>query len=231
MREVLSVLLVGVSVLTGSVFAADAPGGESPQAVVERISSAAERGDFADLAACMDPDSRAEMAEGLVMATTMMIAFAGFGGAMAGEMAEGMAEAFDEEGAEIDAEAEAAQDAAAAEVEALTQSYRQVLAKHGLEKMMDEDPSGEEDFASLLAGVDQAALIGDLMVFMQSFPGAEDSGDSPTPLASDVTDYEIHGDHATARSPEGPMEFVKIDGRWFLKANAAEGEGEPSGDG
>jgi hypothetical protein len=229
MREILSVLLVGIPVLTGPGFAAGEPGGESPQAVVERMSSATERGDFADVAACLDPDSRAQMAEGLVVATTMMVAFAGFGGAMAGEMAEGMAEAFGQEDTEVDVEAEAAQEAAATEIEALTQNYRAVLAKHGLEKMMDEEPSAEEDFGTLLAGVDQAALIGDLMAFMKSFPGAEEAGEDPMPLASDITEYEIHGDHATARSPVGPVEFVRVDGRWYLKADMSEG-GPPSDD-
>lgn len=219
MKQGFAWILIG-ALCAASAAVAEPPGGESPQALVERMAAAAENGDFRDLAACMDPESRSEMAQGLLAATTMMVAFADFGGAMAGEMAEGMAEAFGEEGAEEEAAeaGEAAREAAAAETAELMESYRAILAEHGLERMMDEDPGGEEDLDDLLAGVDQIELIGDLMDFMDGFPGSESEQTSPMMKASDVTDYVIDGDHATARSPDGPVEFVRIDGRWYAKA-------------
>jgi hypothetical protein len=186
------------------------------------MAAAAENEDFAELAACMDPASRSEMAQGLLMASTMMVAFAGFGEAMAGEIGEGMAEAFGEEGEAADAEAlAAAQAEAAAEVEALTNRYRDVLAAHGLERMMDEEPSGEADLDEMLAEVDDVALVGDLMDFMASFPGSEEEEDEGSMLPTDITDFQIDGDSATAQSPEGPVEFVRIDGRWFFKADTS----------
>jgi len=213
MQKTLSILIAtAVLVVAGPAAGAEPPGGDSPQAVAARLAKASETKDFAEMAACIDPSSRSEMAQGLILGTTMMVAFAGFGAEMAGEMADALSD---------DAEqVDSAKEEAEVNVEELTENYRKVLAAHGLEKMMDEDPSEEGDFDQLLEGVDEVALIADLMAFMDGFPGSEESEEEESPMVpTDLTDYQVDGDTATAQGPEGPVHFVKIDGRWYLKAD------------
>src|SRR4029453_1296410 len=68
------------------------PGAESPQALVARFKAAAAKDDFLEVVDCIDPASRRELATGLVVGTTMMVAFLGMGSEMAAGMAEGVAE-------------------------------------------------------------------------------------------------------------------------------------------
>jgi hypothetical protein len=42
-----------------------------------------------------------------------------------------------------------------------------------------------------------------------------------------VTDYKIQGDRATAKAGKETVDFVKVGGRWFMKA--PEKKGEPAG--
>lgn len=212
MQKRLSILIAtAVLVAAGPVAGAEPPGGDSPQGVAARLAKASETKDFAEMASCIDPSSRSEMAQGLILGTTMMVAFAGFGAEMAGEMVDAMSD---------DAEqVESAKEEAEVNVEELTEDYRKVLEAHGLERMMDEDPSEDGDFDQLLEGVDEVALIADLMAFMDGFPGTGESEEESPMVPTDLTDYQIDGDTATAQGPEGPVHFVKIDGRWYLKAD------------
>src|SRR5262245_24005959 len=85
----LSLALVGSPLAAAKVQA----GAESPEALVARIESAAQKGDIGEIAACLAPDDRAEMALALVVGAGMMIGFLGMSGDMGAAMAEGVSEA------------------------------------------------------------------------------------------------------------------------------------------
>lgn len=212
-----------------AVAAAAAPhGAESPQALVERMKGAAEKGDLAEMMACVAPDARREMALAMVAGAGMVVAFMGMGGAMA----EGMGEAFAEgmTGEEMTAEQKAEMEAGKAAMEAKTaelqKRYEGILERHGVTAMMsDETPLPEDPaarsaaLAKLFADTDDIALTVDLIGMMTELGESSGMGkpEAPISLPPDVGGYEIHGDRATATAGEETIEFVKVDGRWYFQ--------------
>lgn len=213
-------------------------GAATPQELVARVTKAAEARDFAELAACLAPEDRAAMSLMLVLGAGMMVAFSQMGAGLAEGMAEGMAEAF---GAELEQAEEAPEAAAARAAETerlagLTGRYEELLERHGIAKLMEEDPepeaTGPEAAARLLASVDQVALIADLMGFMgEVFPEAAEEEPVAVPVG-ELTDLVIEGDTARGRIGEEEGRFVRVDGRWFLAMEEDEGgeDGEDGGD-
>jgi len=205
-------------------------GGESPEAVVERMRAAAESEDLGEMAACLSPDDRATLSLTMVMMTGMVMAFA----AMGAEMGEGMAEAFedeemsDEERAAAKAERDAEKAEAMAEIEEMGRQFEAIVEKHGLEEVMDDDSNMDDaDPAELLAGVDQVALLQDLMGFLENLPGESEEGDDGADGPVDVPEGELTGlvvDGSTAHGMIGDEEvdFVKVDDRWYLSLNLIE---------
>ncbi|HEX2254242.1 MAG TPA: hypothetical protein VHQ65_13305 [Thermoanaerobaculia bacterium] len=224
------VALVAGLAVPRPVRAAVETGADSPQALVARLQKAAEAEDFSEIAACMAPEDRAMMSMMLMMASGMMVAFAGMGGEMAG----GMAEAFaDEASAEDKAALEAQKAAAAAEVAALQAKYEAILTRYGVDELMEEDSEppaepGPAAAAKLLAGVDQVGLIAELMKFMrEAFPeeaGEEEPMDVPM---GELADLRIDGDHASATIGGEPAHFVRIDGRWYAAIEPPGGGADP----
>lgn len=210
-------------------------GAATPQELVARVTRAAEARDFAELAACLAPEDRAAMSLMLVAGAGMMVAFSQMGAGLAEGMAEGMAEAF---GAEVEAAEESAEAAAARAAEAerlagLTARYEELLERHGIAKLMEEDPepqaTGPEAAAQLLASVDQVALIADLMRFMgEVFPEAVEEEPVTVPVG-ELTDLVIDGDTARGRIGDKEGGFVRVDGRWFLAMESGE-DGDAGGD-
>ena len=227
------------AVHAGAAYAATQPyGGESPEAVVERVRAAAENEDLGEMAACLSPSDRSTLSLTMVMMTGMVVAFASMGAEMGAGMAEGMAEAFedeemsDEAKRERDAEMAAQRDEAAAGVAAITGEYEAILERHGLmELMSDDDAMDDADPAAMLAGVDQVALLQDLMGFLDAMPGESEEGeegdggggDSPVDVPhGELTGLAVDGDHATGKLGDEDVEFVKVDGRWYLSLDLAE---------
>lgn len=206
-------------------------GAATPEELVARVTKAAEARDFAELAACLAPEDRAAMSLMLVLGAGMMVAFSQMGAGMA----EGMAEAF---GAEVEAAEESAEAAAerAAEAErlaGLTGRYEELLERHGIANLMEEDAepeaTGPEAAAELLASVDQVALIADLMGFMgEVFPEAAEEDPVAVPVG-ELTDLVIEGDTARGRIGEEEGGFVRVDGRWYLAMESDE-DGDAGGD-
>jgi hypothetical protein len=209
-------------------------GGESPEAVVERMRAAAESEDLGEMAACLSPDDRATLSLTMVMMTGMVMAFAAMGAEMGEGMAEGMAEAFedeemsDEERAAAKAERDAEKAKATAEIEQMTKQFEALVAKHGLEEAMADDSDMDDaDPAEVLAGVDQVALLQDLMGFLENLPGESEEGDDGEDGPVDVPEGELSGlviDGSTAHGLIGDEEvdFVEVDGRWYLSLDLME---------
>jgi hypothetical protein len=82
---------------------------------------------------------------------------------------------------------------------------------------------GAPDFSSLVKGVDTVALSGDLMKFVRELPGM--SGDGPFAAFTRISDLKVDGETATAKGADGPLEFVKIGGRWYVHVSPPTAEG------
>lgn len=246
-------LLAAPALRAGEPPGAKPPGAETPQALVERLNAATRAGDIGEIANCLAPDERTELVLGMVAATGMMVAFMQMGSDMAMEMAEGMAEGVAEglsEGEELSAEEKAEiqagmEDEMAAELEkgrqealqeaaALEQRYAALLEKHGLGDLLsDEGPDIElgqdgEETRKLLEGVDEGALLTELMALLEEMgddePVAVDRGEEdPLDLPDSLTDLQVEGDRATARAGDETLELVKIDGRWYFRPTRDEG--------
>lgn len=205
----------------GPAWAGEPPGADSPQQLMERMTAAAESGDFAEMAACMAPEPRAEMAMMMVAMAGMMVAFMDMGAGMAGDMAE----AFSDEDmtAEQKAEAEAAEREAAEKTAAVKARYEGILRQHGLGDMLSEeegDPEGEADLQEMLEGVDEIALLSDLMAFLEEIGDEEEEAPgegSPFDLPDEIGEIDVQGDRATATAGDETLEFVRIDGRWYFE--------------
>jgi len=186
-RTWLSVCLVAA---TSLALAAKVPeGADTPQALVERLLAASKKNDGYELAACTVPEDRNAIAGSLVFGTTMMV------GAM------GMDEAHMAEGKKYRAQLDA------------------LFKKHGVDKNMKDPESilrkdGAPDFSSLVKGADTVALSGDLMKFVKDLPGM--SGEGPFASFTRISDLKVDGEKATATGADGPLEFVRIGGRWYV---------------
>src|ERR1051325_3742599 len=109
-------MLLALAVLPLPLLAAKQPGAESPQALVARLRAAAEENDFPELVDCIAPKERQEMAAGLVLGTTMMVAFMDMGSEMATGMGQAMTEGMS--GSEMTAEQKAEMEKGKAEARA-----------------------------------------------------------------------------------------------------------------
>ncbi len=236
-------LLAALAVVAPPAQAGTVLGGETPQAVFARLVKAADKGDFGEMVACMEPESRADATMGILMGATMMVAFMDMGSGMAGAMAEGVSEATGEEMKPEDKAKLAKQkEQAAAKIKEAKDSLSKILKKYGLPDLMDPNtPAPKEGSAKeMLAKVDQPALAADLTRFLDQFGDKGEKGEQggkgepkeaagKAQMPHEATDYVITGDHATAKAGGETMEFVKIDGRWFIKEPKKAPEQEQTG--
>lgn len=228
-------LVVGCLVLAVSAPAfAEAPGAESPEALVERMKRAGENEDFGEMMACLEPEGRAEMASMMYLMATMMVGFSMMGAEMGSEMGESMAEGMGQElTAEEKAEMEAQKQKALAEVAKLRDSYNAMVAKYGLPELTEEGEPPDMDVEALFREIDQAAFIEDVMAFLDSMPGDEEESSpaeegAPWALGdATLTDLKIEGDTATGTIGGEEVTFVRIDGRWYFDAEFVGGGAGP----
>jgi hypothetical protein len=233
LRRVLVALLLVSLAAPVALFAAKPPGGDTPQAVAARMKAAAEHDDFKEMVECIAPAQRKEMAVGLVLGTTMMVAFLDMGSEMAMGMAQGMSEAMTDgadKTAEQTAEQKAAMEKAKAEAkrkaDELKGKHEAIMVRYGLKERMaamqaeghEAGGNPDEAIGKLLAGVDERALIADLLGFMGAMGEAQGGGEAKKPMTfpTEITDYKITGDQATARAGEETVKFLRVDGRWYL---------------
>ena len=215
-----------VGALAVPLAAAEPPGAATPQALVARVQAAADKNDFGELLACLAPDDRREMSLALVAGVSMMIGFMGMAGDMAGGMADGLAGA--DAKPEDKAKMEAAQKEVKVKADAMQKKLEGLLHKHGVDKMMEdpaplpEEPAARSKaLATMFSGTDDIALSKDLLALLEEVGKSEGKEEKPRPpidLPQAVTDYRIDGDTATAKSGEETLDFVRVDGRWYVRA-------------
>lgn len=195
--------------------AAGAPlGAETPEKLVERMRKSAEKKDFRELASCLAPEPRKELAQMIWMGATMMIGMATSMGAMAQDMGEAMAG--DAKEGEPKAEKAPEKPKVDPKLEALAQRYDTVAHKHGLPGLKDEkEPEG--DPAALFEKIDAVEVVGDFGALLDGIGEATgEAAPAPPVPAGKLEGLKIDGDKASAQLDGEPITFVKIDGRWFI---------------
>jgi len=227
-------LLLGVH--GGLALAATEPyGAESPQAVVARMKAAAEKEDLGEMAACLAPEDRAALSLTMVMVTGMVMAFASMGAGMGEAMGDAMGEAMGEMSDEQKQEMAEQKAKAEADVAAMQGKYEAILEKHGLSGIMDADSElgADGDPTAALAGVDQVALLEDMMAFLEALPGSDGEGEgSDAPLdvpTGELSNLVVDGDHASGTMGDEDVDFVKVDGRWYVSLGLKEKMQEEQG--
>ncbi len=202
------------------------PGAETPEALVARMKAGAAKEDFGEIAACLTPKNRAEMAMAMYMGATMMVAFSQMGVEMGSGMAEGMA-GMAGDGGEPSAEAkqEIAEQKAKAmeEIAGVQKAYDALVAKYGLPAMPKEgepeqpEPSKEE-IEKLFANLDQGAFLNDALAVMKAMPGEHKSESGPVQIPEGgLENLKIEGDKATGTVGGDAFSFARIDGRWYVE--------------
>jgi len=238
-RRVVAVVLCAATALAApAAWAVEKPyGGATPQEAVARLKAGAEAGDLGEILASLAPEDRKAMGAGMLMMTVMMVGFSQMAGEMAGGMAEGMIEAFSEEGegltSEQEAEIEAGKAEAAAGAAELMAKLRAVLAPHGLSGLVDaaaEPGSGDDEaMERALEQADMVVLTEDLMTLLSEIDddeGGEEGEEQGSPadeakppwVDEEITDWQIDGEHATARAGDETIDLVRVDGRWYVSA-------------
>jgi hypothetical protein len=214
------------------------PGAETPELLVERMKAGAAKEDFSEIAACLTPKNRTEMAMAMYMGATMMVAFAEMGAEMGGSMAEGMAGMAGEPSAEDKKKLEEQKAKAKQEIAGLKTAYNNLVTKYGLPAMPKEgeaekpEPTKEE-IEKLFANIDQGAFLNDALAVMKAMPGG-DEAEKGAPVKvpeGGLENLKIEGDRATGTVGPDPFTFVKIDGRWYveeLPKGGSEAPGAPA---
>lgn len=227
MRLTAYVMAVALFAIPAAPGFAEPPGAESPEALVERATRAAQASDMGELLACVSPEGRSEMAKMMYLMATMMVGFAMMGAEMGSEMGAAMAESMGEEvTAEQRAEMEAAKQEALAEVGALLSSYNAMVARHGLPQLEDFDEPPDEDVDDFFRDIDSITFIADVTAFLESVSDDETTGvagedASLDTVAGVMSDLVIEGDTATATVDGSEVKFVRIEGRWYFDAESS----------
>jgi hypothetical protein len=201
--------LFSISTLSGCGGASAAY--STPQATFDTAKAAVAKEDWKGFAQCLTPDSRDTMAGAMVMAGSMMQAFAGLGGD------EGKKEAKD--------------------VEAVLKKHG--IDEKSLEgpPLGDAKTDPNEAMKKLSSSIkDRDAFIGEIMTVMSKSGKMKDKG----PMTKDATlkDVKVDGDTASgtiATKADGkdvnePIKFRKISGAWKMEIDMdRKGGGPPPG--
>ncbi len=197
-------------------------GADSPEQLVERMRQSAQKKDFRELAACLAPEPRKELAQMIWMGATMMIGMATAMGSAGTELAAGMAEAIGGEAGEGEGEGEAkAKKAPEApkidpKLAALAKRYDEVAHKHGLPGLKD-DAVPDSDPAALFAKVDAVEVVGDFGALLEGIGEATgEAAPAPPVPEGKLLGLKVDGDKATATLDGEPVNFIKIEGRWYI---------------
>lgn len=198
-------------------------GAETPELLVARMKAGAAKEDFGEIAACLTPKNRSEMAMAMYMGATMMVAFAEMGAEMGGAMAEGMAGMGGEMSAEDKAKAEEQKAKAKEGIAGMKTAYNNLITKYGLPAMPKEgEPEKPEptqaEMEKLFATIDHGAFLNDAMAVMKAMPGEESKDAGPVKIPEGgLENLKIDGDKATGTVGTDAFSFVKIDGRWYVE--------------
>jgi len=184
-------------------------GAESPQAVVAAMEKALAADDFGAVMPLISPTGRKDLAEDAVTALIVTLNFTDPDKPSTGSAALTAAERA----------VKRATHRAAVEI------ARETLRPHGLDGLIGQaplSPLSKDVFALALDRTDTVVLMQSLYAALNRISqllGMERSDEKKLPMTfGSVTDYEVSGDTATAKTTGQTIEFERLDGRWYLKA-------------
>ena len=190
-------------------------GGATPQEVVAGLQKAIKSGDVSSAFAYISPAGRTELAGEAVVGVVMVLQFTDPSDPMPGSKPLPKAEL----------------DAKIKQYRAAVDLAKATLKPYGLDAIVGKPPLSPETkkvMDASLPKADTVALLSNLMATMEKIGpmvGMKKQAERP-PLPFDVgsvSDYKISGDKATAKTPKEALEFVRIDGRWYLNPPAPKG--------
>jgi hypothetical protein len=209
-------VLIMAILATGSV-GAQAPkvyGAASPQEVVAGLQKAVPSGDYGTAFALISPAGRQELAAEAITGVGMMIAFSDPDDPMPGGKPLPKAEL----------------DAKRKNYRAAIDLAKQTLKPYGLDTIIGKPSLAPETVKAVdtsLAKADTVVLLTSLMSAMEKMGPMMGMKKSSKPLfpfeVGTVADYKISGDKATAKGAKETLEFVRIDGRWYVSPPASKG--------
>lgn len=167
----------------------------TPEAAFDGVKKAFEKEDWPALCQCLTEDSVDVMAAGLVMAGSMMEAFAAMGGEDGAAAAKQVKEVLKKHGVESDA-----------------------LKKMG-EQNADMEPA--EAMKKVVEPIqDRPAFIGDMFAAMKAMKGDQAAAPPQLQPAAKLVDMKIEGDAATGsievEGEKKPIAFKKVNGGWLV---------------
>ena len=183
-------------------------GAESPQALIATMERALATDDFGSVIPLISPAGRKELAEDAVTALIVMLNFTDPDKPSA-------------DGVPLSA---AERDAKRASHRAAVDVARDTLRPHDLDGLIGEpplSPLSKDVFVLALDRTDTVLLMQSLYSALNRISkllGIERSDEKKLPLTfGNVTDYQVTGDAATAKTAGETIEFERLDGRWYLK--------------
>ncbi len=212
-----------------------AEGGSSPEDVYERLRSAIAEEDFSEIVRCMEPEKRPLLSMSMFIGASMVVALTSAMGEMMGEMTgefaasltEGLAESFggelsEEERQKLEEQTDSMKTEVKDSTVDLEAQLQAVLDKHGVGHLTAEDSTFDlsGDFESMasevFADVDHGTFVADLFSILNQ--AGEDNDDGFTSKYPDVslTDVVVTGQRAKGKAGKEEIEFVEVDGRWYL---------------
>lgn len=183
-------------------------GAESPQAVMAAMETATAADDFNAMLPLISPQGREDLADDAITALVLALNFLNPDDPMPGTTP-----------------------VAPAEIESKRKSYRaaldiarDALRPYALDTLIGQPPLAprtKDALDAALPKADTVVLMRSLYAALQQIGttlGMEKTDEKKVPWTfGKVTDYQISGDIATARTATDTIEFERIEGRWYLK--------------
>lgn len=224
MRSRLSIQLA-VMVLSGLLIAGagllaqgKATGAATPQEAVAVVTKAAAANDILGAMSVISPRGLKVIANEGVTGVVMVLAFADPDDPMPGGPTKSKAE--------LDAQRKKYKEA--------TDLAKATLKPYGLDTMIGKpamSPENQKSIDAILDKADNYALVTSLWNSLTKIGPLLGMKQTPKPDAlvkvGNVTNYKITGDKATAQNGAETMDFVRINGRWYIEPPSSPG-GDPS---
>jgi hypothetical protein len=183
-------------------------GAATPQEAVTGIKAAAAAHDMGGAMKFVSPAGRKSLSEDMLLGMLVMLAFSDPSDPMPGGPKKSAKE--------LDTEKKNYASAVA--------SVKGMLKPHGLESLMTMKPMNESTqkfLSTALDKTDTVVLIGSGIATMEKIGPLlgmkkdEKPNELPFEIGA-VSGYKITGDKATAQNGKETIDFVKVDGRWYL---------------
>ena len=182
-------------------------GATSPQEVVAAVQQAVKAGDFVGAMPYISPAGRRELAVEVVPSLLFALAFADPNDPMPGGKPLPKAEL----------------DKKQKNYQAAVDVVRNALKPFGLDTLIGKPAMAPEQTKVIEAAIDKAdtvALITSMFATMEKIGPMLGFTRSSKPKApfdlGNVSGYSIKGDRATAKTPTETLDFVRVDGRWYI---------------